>query len=77
MPRRKQPNLEAIADAAQDALASLYAEGYVEEVDAVRLFIVEQGKWFTQQQKFQRDMVNDLSKQLKAAERGGTTDGGE
>lgn len=62
-------DLGQLADDSQDALNYLYAQGYVEQVDAIRRFITEQGENFRRTMLMQRDIANDLSHKVVEAKK--------
>lgn len=55
-----------LADAAQASLNFLADEGYSDEVETVRAFLVAQGEYFIETQKISREMLADLNRQLSA-----------
>ena len=65
--RKKAPDLGALADDANRALNSLYNEGYVEEVDAIRGFLIAQGEDFQSTLRVQHQIALDLARRMKAA----------
>jgi len=58
--RKKKPDLEKLAQEAQDALSFLEEQGFVMEVQSVRDYLIAQGEHFRTTQKINRDIVRDL-----------------
>lgn len=60
---KKKVDLGKLADEAQAALNFLAEQGYEDEVQAVRDYLIAQGEHFAETQRINRDILRSLASQ--------------